>query len=60
MEKEDHICQSCCWYNGDGFCNNEKYWNYDDDDRSCRTILACRYFVELEKDGCFTTWMDAD
>ena len=50
-EKREHICPYCCWYNGDGFCNNGRYWNYYHKDRSCRTILGCRYFVELEEDA---------
>jgi len=49
MNKKDHLCQYCCWYNEDGFCLNSNYWNYDHKDKSCRTIIGCRYFVEIDK-----------
>lgn len=49
VEKREHICPFCCWHDGEGFCNHPRYWNYEVSDKSCRSIVGCRYFVEVEE-----------
>ena len=48
MKKREHICPYCCWYDGEGFCKNPNYWNYDSKDKSCHNIIGCRRFVEID------------
>lgn len=50
MEERKHLCPYCCWYDGKGFCKNPNHWDYDNNDKSCKTIVGCAKFIEIDED----------